>query len=322
MNKFVPRTLKAAASERLGSLGGSHKKLVLCHTGVVILLTLLTSGLNLILQNFIGDTGGLSGLGTRSMLQTLQSLLQYAMILFTPFWTAGFVTIALRWADGQTAQPRDLLSGFSRMGAVLSQQLLLLLLYFGVGIFCGYLALTIFTMTPLSEPLMEILLPYMSSGELVDMNALPMDALMEAYVPLLVIYAAITLLMIFFLQYFFRLSSYFVMDECRMKGFASLSSSFRAMRGHKLSMLKLDLSFWWYYLLEALLAAVCYLDVILPALGIALPFNSNAAYFLFLILYGVLELALHLWKKPYVDTTYALAYRAIITPEPSPTDLQ
>ena len=47
------------------------------------------------------------------------------------------------------------------------------------------------------------------------------------------------------------------------------------------------------------------------SLGVQLPVSQTAAYFLVLVVYGILELALHAWKKPYVDLTYAMAYDEI-----------
>ena len=308
MPTLDPGILKSQASTRLQDAPAS--RLVLIHTGVLLSLSILASALNLFLNDQISTTGGLSGLGTRSILQSLQTFLQYGTTLFSPFWQAGFTLAVLHNARGVAPSEKDLLGGFRRWGAVLSLQLFTMVLLFGAAIACAYLAAIIFALTPFSEPLAQVLEPMLASGTL-DMSALPSDTLLEAYIPMLLIYLAVLLPLVMYLTLSLRLSEYLILDQ-KMGGFLAVHFSMAAMRGKRLKMLKLDLSFWWYYLVELLLTIVCYLDVILPLLGVTLPFNETIAFFAAQVLYAVLELAFHLWKKPYHDTTYALAYQEIL----------
>jgi len=101
------------------------------------------------------------------------------------------------------------------------------------------------------------------------------------------------------------------MDDPSASAFFALRLSFAGMRGRKIAMLKLDFSYWWYYAIEILLTVVCYLDTLLPMLGIPLPIDATLAFFLTLLLYGVLEIAFKLWLNGRVDITYALAYTDI-----------
>ena len=93
------------------------------------------------------------------------------------------------------------------------------------------------------------------------------------------------------------------MGECalienpRMGAFAALRKSRRLMRGNCISLLQLDLSFWWFYVLEVLLTVVCYADMLLPMVGIQLPFSSTVAFFLFYLLNLGGQVALYWWKK-------------------------
>ena len=308
MPTLNPGILKSQSATRLQGISAS--RLVLIHTGVLLLLSILGSAINLYLDSQISGTGGLSGLGTRSVLQSLQTFLQYGTTLFTPFWQAGFTIAMLHIADGKPASEKDLLGGFRRWTAVLSLQLFTMMLLFGVAIACGYLAATIFALTPFSEPLALAIEPMLASGTL-DMSAISTDVLLDAYIPLLVIYLLILLPLVLYFTLSLRLSNYLILDQ-RMGGFMAIHFSMAAMRGKRLKVLKLDLSFWWYYLAEVLLTIVCYLDIILPFLGITLPFNETVAFFAALVLYAALELAFHLWKKPYHDTAYALACREIL----------
>ena len=80
------------------------------------------------------------------------------------------------------------------------------------------------------------------------------------------------------------------------------------------AMLKLDLSFWWYYVLGGLTIAVTYLDVLLPAAGVVLPWSGAVCYFGSFILGGICQVLLHWWRKNQVEVTYAHAYEILNQP--------
>lgn len=60
-----------------------------------------------------------------------------------------------------------------------------------------------------------------------------------------------------------------------------------------------------------------YLDLILELLGISVPIDATVMYFVTMGAYCLLQIAITLWKKCPVDAAYALAYEAIITPDPT-----
>lgn len=314
MVSFTSLGLKSQARERLRDNGANARKLVFIHTGVVVLLSLISSGLSIYLDDQIGATGGLSGLGTRSILQTIQTMLQYITTLFSPFWTVGFLTVATIWAADRQPQTKDLLNGFRRFSSVIGYEFLLSIMTLFLMLGTGYAAGTIFAMTPFADPLLELMEPFMASGSF-DTTLLPMDQLLNAYLPFLIMWLAVMIPILAIFLYSVRLSLYFIIDYPGMGAVRAMATSASAMRGRKLQLFKLDLSFWWYYALELVLMFVCYLDLILPLLGIQLPFNATVGYFFFLALYGVLQLVLHIWKKPEIETTYALAYHFITHPD-------
>lgn len=315
-----PRALKAESAQRLSDRLSNTRMLVLIYTGASVLLSLLVNGLNLVLEEQIGGTGGLSGLSMRSFLETLQTLLSYASTLFSPFWQAGFLYVIIRTARSQTAGPRDLLFGFKRFPRVLSYTLFQLLIVIAIATVTTYAATYLYLLTPLSDAASEGLTALYDSGALVsaegvlNVDAIPTELLMQMAVPLLSLFLVVFLPVYVFVSYSFRLSEYLLLEGQETGAMGALIRSAKLMKGHRFQMFKLDLSYWWYYALEMLLAVVCYLDMILPMMGVALPFNETVAYFVTLILYGVLELGLHLWTKCQVDTTYVLAYEAIVHP--------
>lgn len=314
MISFTPRGLKAQTHDRLRDNGQNARQLVLIHSGLVVVLSLITSGLNIYLDEQIGSTGGLGGLGTRSMLQTLQTMLQYGTSLFSPFWSAGFTMVTMIWASDRRPDQKDLLYGFRRFTSVLSYELLLGLMTFFLMMGTGYISGLLFSLTPYSDALFELITPFVESG-IIDLSQIPMDQLLSAYTPFMLMWMAVFIPAIIIFLYNRRLSIYLILDHPQMGALRAMATSTAFMRGRKRQLFKLDLSFWWYYLLEFILVLVCYLDVILPLLGVSLPFNATIGYFVFLALYGVLQLGLHLWKKAEIGVTYALAYQFITHPD-------
>lgn len=312
-----PSQLKAQSASRLAASGGDLKRLVLLFTGVTVGLSLAVNGLNLYLNQQISTTGGLGGLGMRSVLQTIQTLLTYISTFFTPFWQAGFLFATIRAARGQQTRTGDMLQGFRRFGSILGYSLWQILISMALCFILAYVSSFLFLLTPSGTEFGQILMPLMEDGSLIlsdgtmNLDALPIDTLLPTMIPLMVIYAALITVALAYVNYHLRMTSFLMLEGPARNAFASMVVSTKMMKGHKLQLLKLDLSFWWFYALEAVLLLVLYLDVLLPMLGVTLPISETAAYFLALAVYGVLELVLHLWKKAEVDVTYAAAYDLI-----------
>ena len=75
MDPHDRRALKSAARESLAAAPYDPRKLILLHTGVTIAVSLIGTILNFVLSKQIENTGGLGGMGLRSMLSTVQSVL-------------------------------------------------------------------------------------------------------------------------------------------------------------------------------------------------------------------------------------------------------
>lgn len=312
MNRLRPNELKQKAQVLSRNHRDSQQRTVLLYTGVTVAVTIAASALQFLLEEGISGTGGLGGLGLRSVLQTVQAVLSYALSLFSPFWFGGFLFSILLLADDRDPEPKDLLAGFRRFAPLLSCYLWRL----GIGILVCLVVLhissTIFALSPFSNDLVVALEPYLADPTLLE--SADLTAYLPLMTPALVIFLVIALPILIFLEYGMRLAPYLIMADSRFRGLSSILASFSAMRGHKWGMVRLDLSWWWFYALEGLLTVVCYLDVLLPMVGITLPINATVAYFVTLILYGILELVLHLWKKADFEISFALAYRQITDP--------
>ena len=87
--------LKADSREALDRCG-SQKQIVLLHTVGLVGSSLLLAVLSEILSRMISGTGGLSNLGTRSILSTLQSMLPILQTLLLIGWNAGYAMAMLK----------------------------------------------------------------------------------------------------------------------------------------------------------------------------------------------------------------------------------
>lgn len=315
------RGLKTAAGETLTGGSSDPKKLILIYTGATLALSLVLSVLDFILEEQIGGTGGLSGMGLRAILSTMQSMLQLAQMVLIPFWQIGWLFVALRLCRGERAEPGDLLEGFRRFFPVLRLYLLQGVLYVGIAMACSYFASIIFMMTPWSEPLVNVMMQLMESGDPTAMEAAIEEAAVEVIVPMVTIFAVIFLAAAAPFFYRFRMAKYLLMDG-ESRAMKVMRESWRMMKGNAIALLKLDISFWWFYVLDLLVTVVAYLDVILPAVGVTLPWSSTATYFGALVLYSGFQLLLYWQCKTQVDVTYAKAYEALSRPEEPKTQNQ
>jgi hypothetical protein len=298
------------------------KKLLLIYCGVICALTLGVPALDLFLSDQIGTTGGLAGMRLRTVLQTIREILNLVNQFFGYFWSAGFVIAMMAMVLGREPQTRDLTGGFRRFFRVLGHIAFEFLFVVALLLAAGNLAAMLFSMSPQGGALVRELTAITSDPNLLtpegllNVDLIPMDLLAAIALPMTIITIVIFLPLYIWLSYGFRLSLYLLLDGTVPSAFQARFLSLRLMRGHKWSMLKLDLSFWWYYLLVTVITAVGYLDVILSLAGIPLPMDETVMFFGTIAAYCVLITALSLWKKAQVEASYVLAYEAIAHPEP------
>ena len=164
------------------------------------------------------------------------------------------------------------------------------------------------------EPLYEL-----STGEAVDAEALEqvvnsMSA--EAMLPIFLIFVPCFLLLCAPFFYRYRMAAFWLMDHPQGGALAAMHSSRQLMQGKRMALFRLDLRFWWFYLLDLLVTGICYGDLLLDALGITLPFSSDVSYFLFFGIYLICLLVLHYWRRNEVSVTYAHVYLSLMEPQP------
>lgn len=322
---FNYKQLRADANSTVASFGKSAVKLIAIHAGISVGANLILSILNYALDMGIAQTGGLSDIGTLALLETVQQFLQTVVAIALPFWEMGYVFSALQLAREQSADSVNLLTGFRHFGAVLRTNILRWIIYFALMMLGAQIACYIFFLTPAAKDMiavMEQILSSMESTETLDYaTLLDNEAYMQAMIPALpymVIGAMVPLIPVL---YRLRMMDFALMDDPKLGAFHALGKSLRLTKKQSLTIFKLDLQFWWYYLLQLLTVALCYGDVLLPLIGIDPDMNADVATFLFYTLALLCEFGLYVWKKNQVTATYVLLYdqlRQPRTPTPKP----
>lgn len=289
--------------------GMDARRLAAIHTGITVAAAFLITFLQYVLSEGIGNTSGLSGLGTRSILETLQTVLQWANMVLMPFWSLGFLHAALQWNRGNYARKADLLAGFHRIGPVLGLMVNRALLMLAVMILSIQISSILYLLLPASAAVTRI--AEASGG---DMNAMAemmarMDtgALMElfsAMIPVLLIWLGLSAAILIPALYRFRLAEYVILDHSGARGMSAMLLSAALLRRRCWQLFRLDLRFWWYYGLKVLCTAICYADLLLPI-------GSDGAYLITYVLYLAALFAVETAFRPQVETAYAAVYDAL-----------
>ncbi len=303
------RGLKQSAADSLAAASYDPRKLILIHTGAMVVLSLVLALIDYVLDQQIGDTGGLSGVGTRAVLETLQSVLVFGQVVALLFWQIGFIFASMQISRGKTATPETLLEGFRQFGPVLRLRLTLTLLYSGITLLSSYAASIIFSFTPWAKPLAD--------ATAIGTEEALYTAMEQVMLPLSGVLLVVMLIIMVPYTYRLRLTEYVLMDDPRAGAMNAVRTSRLLMRGNRLELLKLDLSFWWFYLCEMLVMVVAWGDMLMPLFGLELPWSDTVSYYLFFVLSYLCQLALYWWQGSHVRVTYAKFYEAVLPHEES-----
>lgn len=315
MNIRDRQAIHHAAGQSLENAKGEPQKILLVYLGIVTGLSLVVAALSTLLTGRIENTGGLSNMGLRSVLSTAKAVLPLVQSLIFLGLEVGYCTVALRIVRGECVSNDTLFGGFRRFLPLLRAQILLGFLYAGVGMLSVYTGVYLFLMLPLSNGFYEAIMPMMESatagGTLIIDEPL-MAAASEAIVPSLWIFAILFLLLFLPMHYNYRMVTYRLIDQQRPGALRAIHESRVMMRRNRIALLKLDLTIWWFYLLQAAILLIAYLDILLPMLGITLPISNTVSYFLFLALSLGLQFVVYYFCMNKVAVIYATAYETLL----------
>ena len=310
--------LRRQAASRLEN-APNRGKLVLLFACVLAGLSLAAGIISVILDGQIAGTGGLGGLQARSILSTIQATMNIAIYAFVPFWNLGYTSVALKWIRGEAACEKDLLNGLRRFGPALRLMLLRMMVYFAISFAVTQVASILFPFTPWAMPFYQQL----ESSGLMDPTAIldevAMEALITATIPYWIIAGALYLAALIPVTYRLRMAEFRLMDEPQCGALMALLQSNRMMKENCVKLFKVDLQFWWYYLASILIPVLCYGDVLLPAIGVELPFDPLVSFFLFYVVAQLAQIFLYWRCRNQVECTYVAAYDAL-NAEPLPSE--
>ena len=255
--------LKKKASNRLQS-GNDPKKVVLVYAGIVALSSLVVTVVQDLLDSQISQTGGIQNIGTRSMLTTADTVLTIAQLLLVMCLTLGYTGSMLRIARGQYASPNSLKAGGERIWVLLRTRLLQMLIMTAAAFALCFLVVNVCLLTPLSNRVIAVM-GTVSAEELLS-NGLALMALYSAMLPIILIYLVALVPLLWYFSCTYRMVDYLLIDRPQLGAFGVLRESRRMMQGNMKMMFRVDLSFWWYYLLQALVSMLIYLNMVLRRL--------------------------------------------------------
>lgn len=308
------RALKQEAAAALDA-APNQKKIIALYAGASLLVSLVVTLLDLLLSSMVEKTSGLSSIGTRTILQTVQNVLPIAQFAFLLIWEYGYMGTVLGMRRHRMADHRELLGGLRFAGPIARLTLLEYGIAFVLSFASMYLSIMIFLCTPFARPIMEAAMAIVQDNSLTpaDMMADPglTAAVNGTMLPLMGIFLVIYCLLVLPITYLFRMSAYCLLDNPQAGALAALRESRRMMRRNRLKLLMLDLSFWWYHLLALVLTVICYGDILLPLVGVTLPFGETGNSMLFYGLYLVAQFAFSYFFQNYIEVTYAGAYEAL-----------
>ena len=314
MNLRNLRQIHQFAADRLRQ-SPSQKQIVLIYAALALGLTALVTVLSHVLDLQMDNFGGLSNLGKRSMLSSVQSMLPMVQSLLSMCLNVGYLAAMLRIARGMYTSPQTLRLGFDRFWLLLRCSIFKGLMLSAVVFVSMYFGVMIYMMTPFSDAAVDIITPLLSQVSMLNTQIVIDDAtyllLMEAMVPAFAICGILLLILGVPVLYNYRMAEYVIIDKPAVGALAALRESKKMMRGNRLSLMKLDISLWWYYLASFAATVICYGDVLLNLLGLEMPIPDTVAFYGFYVLYLAASFAVHFFLRNRVEVCYGLAYDAV-----------
>lgn len=324
MPDLSPKQLKNDARLALTTGTSNYKRIISIYAAIMLGISFFASLSYFVVDLLILNTaGGLAGLGATGTLKGITSFVDLIVSIATPFLTMSLMHCAIGFARQDHMEANSLKEGFYRWGVFLRLTLLQCVVYIGVIYLAAMLTSVIFMMLPLDTMATTNIDAAQLQAQLTDLpaetSATPAAIFGTIYVLwelfgsliyylLLILFMFLVLMLVLLvpLYYSYRMSFYRIMDNNHPGARQAIAQSRVMMKGRRFKLFRLDLSFWWYYLLQGLASAV-------------VTTAGNFLYGLFpgveLLCSGVLCAAMFfIYRKylAYVETTYAVFYDKVL----------
>lgn len=286
------------------------KKVIYGYALITLILNAIVIGSDYLLEYLIASTGGLSQMGERAILSTIQQAIPSIVTYLSMCLELGFLGAMLRLCRGQYADHTDLKVGLRLFWPLMRMTILMSMMYFLVLFLSFQLSSILYSLTPGGVKLAEMLLPIWESGSY-EVDDATFAALIQAAIPLLILFLVAGLTSLIPLAFRLRMANYCLLDDPRAGARAAIRRSSRMMKGKFLPMLKVDLSQWVYHISMVLVSVILYLDYLLAIMGIEIPLGAE---WFALILYAASigwQFFVQLKLRPRAEATYLMAYEQL-----------
>lgn len=310
------RALKESAGQILEQNRDAAKRAVLVYAGTAALIPFAVQLINLFLGNLISDTSGIGSFQTRSTLETVRTVLELVGSVLPSFIYLGYLYVLLQFSESKPTQDGMLLQGFRNFWPVLRLMLLRYLLNYAVMMGGMIVGAVVVSFTPLVQPLVDAMLPYVESLELSEAAMLE---IMEAGAPCMILVMLFGLVPVILLNYRLRMTYYALMEYPEHGAIHAMSQSFRITKGHCLRIFRLELSYWWYYLAQGAALALMFGALVPVLLGIELPVSTDVLVLIFEAVALAVLFAVQYLAANKVEMTFVQAYQELKQEQITPT---
>lgn len=307
--------LKVKAANRLET-GKEPQRVVLIYAAILAAAALAGNLIGYFLDGQISQSSGLQGMNTRAMLSTANVVVTIVQLLLVECLALGYCAAMLRIARGQYASGSTLKAGLERLGLLVRTRLLEGVILTAMSFALCMVVVNVYMLTPFSNRLILAMLPLAEAGTLTTETMLTLwSTAYQALLPVTILYLVVLIPLLWYFSAVYRLVNYLLIDKPQLGAMGALRESRRMIRGNKLMLLRIDLSFWWYYLLQAATKALLYLGVILAALGVTLSVSPLVYLVGTLAIYLAADFAVRYFLSNRVAVTYALFYDSLCPKE-------
>lgn len=301
--------IKSYSAQRLSDNKASLFRVVLIYALVLAGVQAASMIISQVLVNQADKMTGLSASGIRAILMSAQQILTLLVGVLAPLWQVGYLVSCLDVSRGKAADPHRLTYGIRHAGKYMLCYLLVALRVFLLGYITLILGTTILSFLLTSTVSLDP--GAINSQDPAAMEALTIQvlaAIRPLLIPGAIVLLALCALVILPMLYRYRLMIYLAADHPELRPGQVLRLSDFLMRGVRLQYLKLDLSYWWFYLLLGLAEAVPAAVFALPYLNLSLPISDDLFFIILQLLYLALLTVISLLFYNRVQVTYAAAY--------------
>lgn len=281
--KFNLFRLHQEARTRLSDQNPQAKQLVRVYALVWALVIIAVSLLSYYLTELATSMTGLTRVTARSRVQTIALVVPLVASLALIVWDAGYSGAALDLARGNAPEWKRMTWGFGQLHRLLVCGLLFMAVFFAMSYVVTFTVVLLFP---------SLLMPTDESSNMI----------------FLAVGSSVLMLVMYWLIYNRRLLFFFAAEHDKVPSSLLPRLSINLLRGYRWQFFRIDLSFWWYYVLKVLIAMLPYVSLFLPETYV----QYLAAIDLGLMgIYVAATAALEMGCRNRIWVTYALAYDEI-----------